>query len=434
MAALVATAAELGLGTAPDQWPHWRGPFFNGSSTATNLPATFSKTENVLWAADLPGPSAATPAVWDNHVFVSSTDAEAGTLLALALDRGTGRELWRHQLGEKAARDNMSNYASPSPTTDGALVVFFYGQGTLAAFDLAGNRRWLRQLATDYGEFAFGWTFASSPLLDNGRLYVQVLQRDVPVGGRGRSEGPNDSYLLALDPATGRELWRQLRPSDARAESRESFASPLPYRHNDRAEILLIGGDCLTGHDPATGRELWRWGTWNPTRIPHWRQVPSPTAASGIILACAPKRDPIYAIKAGGQGTLGDGAIAWKTTGQRELTSDVPTPLVYLGDFFILSDLQKSLARVDPATGRVKWLIATPGNAKYEASPTGADGRVYLLNFRGDVVVVEAEDGKVVHQAGFGEAGDDRIRSTIAAVGNQLFIRTNRKLCCVGTR
>lgn len=427
-------AADLGLGTAPQQWPHWRGPFFNGSSTATNLPTTFSKTDQVLWAADLPGPSAATPAVWDRHVFVSSTDEEAGTLLALTLDRASGRELWRHQLGERAARDRMSNYASPSPTTDGALVIFFYGQGTLAAFDVAGSQRWLRDLARDYGEFAFGWTFASSPLLFNGRLYIQVLQRDVPVNGRGRTDGPNDSYLLALDPGTGKELWRQLRPSDARAESRESFASPLPYHDRGRTEILLIGGDCLTGHHPATGEELWRWGTWNPTRIPHWRQVPSAVATAGVILACAPKRDPIYAINAGGQGTLGDAAIAWKSTDRRELTSDVPTPLVYLGDFFVLSDLQKSLARVEPQTGRVKWLISTPGNAKYEASPTGADGRIYLLNFRGDVVVVNAEDGEVVHQAAFGEPGDDRTRSTIAALESQIFVRTNRKLYCLGTR
>lgn len=432
--AWVGVAAELGLGTAPEQWPHWRGPFYNGSSTATNLPTTFSKTENVRWAADLPGTSAATPAIWNQQVFVSSTDAEAGTLLAMAFDRATGRELWRHKLGERAGRDNMSNFASPSPTTDGTRVFFFYGQGTLAAFDFAGKQQWSRELASDYGEFAFNWTFASSPLLYDGRLYVQVLQRDVPVQGRGRRDGPNEPYLLALDPATGKELWRQIRPSEARMESRESFASPVPYLHDGRPEILLIGGDCLTGHDPVSGRELWRWGTWNPTRIPHWRHVPSPVATGGIILACAPKRDPVYAIKAGGQGVLADGAIAWKSTEHREVSSDVPTPLVYLGDFFVLSDLRNSLSRVDPVTGAVKWMIPTPGNAKYEASPTGADGRIYLLNFRGEVVVVNASDGTVVHQAEFGEAGGDRTRSTIAARGNELFIRTNSKLYCVGAR
>ncbi len=422
------------MGTAPGQWPHWRGPFFNGSSTATNLPTRFSPTENVVWATPLPGPSAATPAVWDRRVFVSSTDAEAGSLVALAVNRDTGEVIWSHSMGEQASRDRMSDYASPSPTTDGRLVYFFYGQGALAAFDFEGNRRWSRHLAKDYGEFAFGWTFASSPLLFEGRLYIQVLQRDVPVNGRGRTDGPNDSYLLALDPGTGRELWRQVRPSEARAESRESFASPVPFIHSGRTEILLIGGDCLTGHAAATGQELWRWGTWNPTRIPHWRHVPSPVGGAGIILACAPKRDPIYAIKAGGSGTLDDQAIAWKSDQHREITSDVPTPLFYLGDFFVLSDLQKTLARVEPATGRIKWLVNTPGNAKYEASPTGADGRIYLLNFRGEVVVVSADTGEIQHQAAFGEAGDDRTRSTVAAVGNQLFVRVNRKLYCVGPR
>ena len=429
----------LAAGAAPaaaesGDWSHWRGPAYTGASPSTNLPATFSKTENVLWSAPMPGPSAATPIVQGDLVFVSSTGAEDKTLLALALDRRTGAERWRRKITDGTERDNLSNFASPSPVTDGHRVVFFYGQGDLEAFDVAGQPLWSRQLAKDYGEFAFQWTFASSPLLFDGRLYVQVLQRNVPVNGRGRAGGPIESYLLALDPASGRELWRHVRPSDAVAESRESYASPLPFTFGGRTELLIAGGDCLTGHDPATGAELWRWGTWNPNKIPHWRLVPSPIAGDGVILACAPKRDPVYAIKAGGKGTLGDDAIAWTSDQQREVSSDVPTPLFYLGDFFVLSDLRKTLARVEPRTGKVKWLLETPGNAKYEASPTGADGRLFLLNFRGEVVVVDAADGRVTHRAEMGEPGDDRTRATVVAAGNQLFIRTNRKLYCVGAR
>lgn len=427
--------ALLAAGTVALQaanWPHWRGPFFNGASTATNLPASFSKTENVRWAADLPGPSAATPIVWGDRVFISSTDTADQSLLALCFDRRTGKELWHHRVADRSRRDEMSNFAAPSPVTDGQRVFYFYGDGNLLGFDLSGQLLWSRSLTKDYGEFAFQWTFASTPLLFDGKLYVQVLQRDVPVNGRGRKDGPIDSFLLALDPATGKTLWRHVRPSDAVAESHESYASPLPFTFKGRTEILVAGGDCLTGHDPATGRELWRWGTWNPRKIPHWRFVPSPVTGDGVILACAPKGDPIYAIKAGGEGKLDDAAIAWKSDQHREVTSDVPTPLFYLGDFFVLSDLRKSLARVEPATGKVKWLIATPGNAKYEASPTGADGRIYLLNFRAEAVVVDAADGQVLHRAEFGDASDDRTRSSIAAVDHELFIRTNRKLYCVG--
>ncbi len=423
----------LAVTTRPADWPHWRGPAHNGSSTATNLPAMFSRTESVRWSADLPGPAAATPIIWGELVFVSSTDTAAGGVVAMAFDRRTGRELWRHPVAEGIARDHLSNFASPSPVTDGERVIFLYGQGSLVAFGMDGRELWKRSLAQDYGEFAFLWTYGASPLLHGGRLYVQVLQRDKPVQGRGRPgpDGKIDSYLLALDPATGRELWRHIRPSEAVEESRESYASPVPFTHAGRTEILIAGGDCLTGHDLATGAELWRWGTWNPRKITHWRLVPSPVGGDGVILACAPKQDPIYALAAGGRGVLPDSAIVWKSDQVREVTSDVPTPLFYLGDFFVLSDLRKALARVEPRTGRVKWLIPTPGNAKYEASPTGADGRIYLMNFRGDVVVVDAADGRVVHRAEMGEAGDDRTRSTVVAVDRELFIRTNRKLYCV---
>jgi hypothetical protein len=87
---------------------------------------------------------------------------------------------------------------------------------------------------------------------------------------------------------------------------------------------------------------------------------------------------------------------------------------------------------VDAATGKVKWTIETPGSAKYEASPTGADGRIFLLNFRGEAVVVSAADGQIVHQTALGDAGDDRTRSTIVAAQGRIFIRTNKKLYCFG--
>ncbi len=434
MRKLISVCFLLGVGLVSnaENWPHWRGPSFNGSSPEHNLPSTWSKDSGIAWSASLPGPSAATPVIWNDHVFLSSTESSTRTLAALALDRRTGRSLWRQEISGSMRRDRQSTFSAASPVTDGQRVVFFYGNGEMAAFNFAGEKLWSRNIQTDEGPFAFLWTFSSSPLLYQGRLYLQVLQRDVPVDGRGRRDGPNESYLLALDPATGKTLWRQVRPSEAVAESREAFSSPIPFVANNRPELLVLGGDCLTGHDPATGRELWRWGTWNPERIGHWRMVPSPVAGGGVILACAPKGSPIYAIKAGQSGKLGDEAIAWKSDQQRQVTSDVPTPLFYQGDFFILSDLRKSLSRVEPSTGKVKWTLETPNQAKYEASPTGADGKIYLMNFKGDVAVVDAEAGKVLGVIPMGEPGEDQTRSSIAVSQGQLFVRTNQKLYCVG--
>jgi hypothetical protein len=86
------------------------------------------------------------------------------------------------------------------------------------------------------------------------------------------------------------------------------FSTPRPFVHNGRAELLVVGGDAISGHEPTTGRELWRWGTWNPTRIGHWRHVPSPTAGGGVILACGPKDAPVYAVKA-------DPSTTWRRPG-----------------------------------------------------------------------------------------------------------------------
>ncbi|HLU48770.1 MAG TPA: PQQ-binding-like beta-propeller repeat protein, partial [Planctomycetota bacterium] len=287
-------------------WPHFRGPFYNGSTDEKGLPDNFSLTENVAWEAPLPGPSAATPIVVGDHVFVSSVNAEDKTLVAMAFDRKTGKKLWEHTIDNQVERDDRSNFASPSPVTDGKIVVFFYGTGDMVAYDLEGKQVWERDIVQDYGEFAFLWTFASSPLLWKDKLYLQVLQRDRAVDGRGFRDRKNESYLLAMDPNTGKSLWRHVRPSQARSESLEAFSSPIPFTGKGGEAILIAGGDDLTAHDPADGSELWRWGTWNPDRITHWRLVPSPVASEDIALACAPKNAPVFAIKTDGKGKLDD--------------------------------------------------------------------------------------------------------------------------------
>jgi len=422
----------LSLAARAENWAQWRGPFFNGSSTETGLPTKFSKTENVRWTAPMPGPSAATPAIWGDRVFVSSGDQQKKSLCAMCLDRKTGKVLWQHETGPGYSQDRQSNYASPSPATDGERVIFFYGSGEMVAFDFAGKQLWARNIQKEYGPFAFNWTFSTSPVLFNGKLYLQVLQRDVPVNGHGRADGPNDSYLLALEPKTGKELWKHMRPCEAREESREAFTTPVPFTDNGRTELLVVGGDCLSGHDPANGKELWRWGTWNPNKESQWRLVPSPAPGGGVVLACAPKGSPIYAVKLGGKGALDDSAVAWKSQ-DRQVSSDVSTPLFYKGRFYILNSDRKVLSCVEPATGKVLWTGNLESKAKIEASPTGADGKIYVMNFRGDVFVLGTDEAfEVLGTAAMGDEGDNNIRSSIAVSQGDLFIRTVSKLYCIG--
>jgi outer membrane protein assembly factor BamB len=419
--------------TRAANWGQWRGPAFNGSSSEADLPIKFSKTENVKWIAPLPGLSPATPVVWGDHVFVSSIDEGNDGLMAICLDRNSGKERWKKQIDVGPNKDERSNQTGPSPATDGQRVIFFYGTGDFACFDLAGKLHWQKSIADEYGDFAFQWTFSASPTMHAGRLYIPVLQRDVKVHGRGgKGNGkPIQSFILCFDPATGKEIFKHIRPSQAQAESKESYATLIPFTRQGRDELLLAGGDCLTGHDPITGQELWRWGTWNPRRIGHWRLVPSPVVGGEVILACAPKGDPVYAIGAGGKGTMSDEGLKWKSS-DKKISSDVCTPAFYQGHFYVLHDKKQHLTKVDPKAGKAIWQVTLPGRTIFRASPTAADGKIYCMNHKGDVTVTDTATGELLHETPMGEEHADKVRSTIAVSQGNLYIRTNRHLYCVG--
>jgi outer membrane protein assembly factor BamB len=435
---ILALTLFVAAAAGAQDWPNWRGPHFNGSSDETGLPVKFSPTEGVKWSVDLPGPSAGTPVVWGDSVFVSSTDPHSQQLLAICLDRSNGQVKWKEAvgsgykpagLGNSLQLDERSNYASPSPVTDGQRVLFFYGNGDLVAFDFTGRKLWAKNMQQEYGDFCFGWTFSSSPQLYDGRLYFQLLQRDRPVQGRG-TQGA-ESYLMAFEPATGKELWRVSRPTNARMESREAFTTPIPFVHEGRKLMLLAGGDMLSGHDAETGKELWRWGTWNQGHLnPAYRLVPSPVAGAGVVLGCGPKREPVFAVKLGLSGDVSESGLAWKSELRGPVTSDVPTPLFYKGKFYVQSDVRKSISCVEPADGKVLWTTELPGLMCW-ASPTGADGKIYTMSLKGDVFVLDAATGSVLATNPMAEQ-ENELRSSIAVARGCLFIRTNGKLYCIG--
>ncbi len=417
-----------------ENWPHWRGPNFDGSSSETGLPTTFSKTENVKWKVDLPGVGASTPIIWNDHVFLTSARGTESSL-ALAYDRKTGEELWSHEF-PGAFRDDRSNFSAPSATTDGEVVIFFFGHGKMAAYDFSGRELWQKDIEKEFGEFAFQWTFSSSPVLHGDKVFLQVLQRDEPARGRGRDGA--ESFLLALDPKTGELIYRHVRPSDAQMESLESFATPLPITVEGREELVIAGGDVITGHDPDTGEELWRWGTWNEGhREPWWRLVPSPVYGNGVFLACAPKGAPVFAVEAGLEGTHeGASGLAWSSdpTKEEPVTSDVATPLFYEGRFYVVDHGRtRALSCIEPSTGRVIYSEPLGSREKFEVSPTAGDGKIYLMNHLGDVFVVKAGDEfELLHQAEMGESLKNLSRASIAISQGNLFVRTDTTLYCIG--
>ena len=429
---LALAAAVFAAPVRADNWPQWRGPKFNGSSEAKNLPENLDKG-SALWSTPLPGSGAGTPVVWENKIFVSSVDQQSQKLIAMCLDRKDGRVIWRKEVGQGMATNRRNNHASPSPITDGKLVWFYYGNGDLAAFTVEGEPLWSRNLERDFGNFNYQWTYGSSPLLHDGRLYVQVLHRDVPVGRNApRGDGKAESYLLAVDPQTGKDLWRHVRPENANAESKESYGTPIPFDGSPRDEIVLIGGDVVTGHDAKTGKELWRYGGWNPDRIGHWRIVPSVVTAEGLAIACAPKGGPVMAIKAGGEGEITSTHSAWIS---KDFSSDVCIPLYYKNQLYVLDGDARKLYCVELKTGKVKWSGSLgAGRIPFRASPTGADDKIYCMDERGEVWVVSADQPfKVLYKGELGGA-DWPTRSSIVAVDGNVLVRTSDTLYCFGKK
>ncbi|MDH4065844.1 MAG: PQQ-binding-like beta-propeller repeat protein, partial [Acidobacteriota bacterium] len=283
------SAVLVASGAVSANWPSWRGPSANGLSGETNLPVTWSPTENIAWKLALPQWSGATPIIWDDTIFLNVAEADLDTLSLWAVSRPNGTVLWKRPLSTGNNKQRKQNMSSPSPVTDGTTVWASTGTGFIRAFDFAGRERWVRDIQKDYGRFGLNWGYASSPLLLEGDLIVPVLHGM-------KTDDP--SYILRIDGKTGRTKWKVERPNTAIRESPDAYITPALAKVGSRSEIVITGADVVTGHDPATGRELWRAHGLNPRNNPAYRIVASPVTHGDIVIAPTRER-PMLALKAG---------------------------------------------------------------------------------------------------------------------------------------
>jgi outer membrane protein assembly factor BamB len=412
-------------------WPQWRGPELNGTSPETGLPTSWTR-DTVKWATPLPGPSGASPIVWGDTVFVTSPD-ESKNLLLIAVNRKDGSIRWKKEIASGDITKGRANMASPSPVTDGKTVYVLFGTGDFAALDFDGNVLWSRNLSSEYGRLSYNWIYGSSPLLWNGKLYLQVLQRNpAPADYPGQAGGDptRESFLLCVDPATGKNIWKVARTSTAHDESQESFGTPVPSVGKDgKPQLLIGGGDCVSAHDPATGAELWRGYGLNPTQRGDMRSVPSPVSVDGLVVAAGPKKGPLLAFHSDMQGDISTTGLAWKFDEKR--TPDVCTPVYYQGKLFVLDGDSHTLTALDPKTGEKKWQGEIPTRAVVRSSPVAADGKLYFIDEKNNVIIVGAGDQfEVLGNIPMGDS--EGTRATIAISNGDLFFRTPQALYCVG--
>lgn len=425
----------LSLSVTGENWGHWRGPNYNGSTSETALPISWNPpASNVLWITPMPGVSAATPVIWENSVFVSSPD-EQKDLYLLCINKKDGKIRWQKKVSTGNRTVNLNNMATPSPVTDGKIVIAMYGTGDIAAFDFDGNLKWQRSLASEFGKFAIMYLYGASPLLYNGKLYIPVLQRNDPKAYPHSADNipTRESFLLCLDPETGKTLWRHIRQTDATMESMESYTTPIPHNGKYGLEILLVGGDYVTAHKPESGEEIWRCGGLNPRQTDmqkNWfRIVPTPVPTGDFIVVCAPKGQPVIGIRDGGKGLVTDTHIAWVC---KETTSDWSTPLYYKNRLFVLDGAKRTLTCLKPSSGRVLWSGYLGVDERIWSSPSGADDKIYMISEKGTTIVCDA--GSQFKILAKNPLDESPTKSSIAISGGCLFLRTAKNLYCISNK
>ena len=338
-------------------------------------------------------------------------------LMLMCFSKSDGKLIWEKQIDKGNRMYRKGNSSSPSPVTDGNHVWTLTGNGQLTAFNMDGKEIWSTNLQEMFGDFGLGWGYASSPTLHDGKLIIQVLH------GR-RTDDP--SYVVAFEASSGGLLWRQERPTDAPNESPDAYTTPMILKHDGKTQVVISGGDYITGHDIETGKEVWRSAGLNPTRASNYRVVSSPLITKDLIIAPT-RRRPVTALRPGGMGDVTESHRAWQFDDRGG--PDVPTPISD-GERIYLVDDSGIVTCLDPSSGEIVWGPERTAEGTVSASPLLADGKIYITNEKAVTTVIKAGDQFEVVSTN--QLDDSYTLSSIAVSGENLFIRTANALYCIG--
>lgn len=411
--ALVAAGAA-----AADNWPQWRGPTLDGVSKETGLPTEWGESKNVAWTLKLPGRGGSTPAIWGDRLFLTSEDDKDIVLMCV----GTGgKELWKRKLGPVTGKARFmgaeGDNASPSPSTDGKNVHAFAGTGDVACFDFDGKEVWRFNVRERYGKYEAQHGLHNTPLLDGDRLYMQYFL-------------PKTAYVIALDKANGKDVWKVERKSDGTGENLDSYASPVIWRKGKDGYLITHGNDYAIAHRLDDGSEIWRVGGLNPkdNYRGDLRFVASPLATPDLIVIPSAKKHGVVGLKPDAEGLVMPGSKheLWRL---KNNTPDVPSPLLYDGLVYLCRE-DGILVCLDAKSGKEQYNERVHGS-KFRASPVAADGRVYLTAHDGIVTVVKA--GPKFEQVVENKL-PDTFTASPAISGGRIYLRGWKTLYAIGPK
>jgi len=428
--------------TPKGSWPSFRGTQASGMAEGQNLPDRWNgkSGENILWRTPIPGLAHSSPVVWGNRIFVTSAvsndpkatfrpglygdgdaskDRSRHRWMVYALDKHSGKIIWERVAHEGEPIDKRhikSTYANSTPATDGRIVVAWFGSQGVHAYDVKGRFLWKVDLGRiDFGAYdipTFEWGSASSPIIWNGLV---ILQCDTQT----------DSFILALDASTGKTVWKTDR------DELPSWGTPTVAMTSAGPELVANASNYIRGYDPRTGKELWRLG--RSSKI----TAPTPIFAEGVFVVVSgrgPER-PVFVVRPNSRGdlTLPEGktnseAIVWSRTGRG---SYMPTPLIYNGILYVLAN-NGLFDAYNLQTGEEIYRQRLPLiGSGFSASPVAADGKIYLANEDGEVLVIAAGQ-KFSHLAT--NSMGELLMATPALSDGVMYVRSSTSLFAIGRK
>lgn len=429
-------------GNSAGSWPSFRGSQASGIAEGQSLPDRWNgKTgENILWRIPIPGLAHSSPVVWGNRIFVTSAvskdpgasfrpglygDGDASKdrspqhWMVYAIDKRSGKILWErvaHQGEPVDKRHIKSTYSNSTPATDGRIVVAWFGSQGVYAYDVNGRFLWKVDLGrVDLGAYdipTYEWGPASSPIIWKDLV---ILQCDTQ----------KDSFMLALDTATGNTVWKADR------DELPSWGTPTVAVTPTGPEMVANASNFIRGYDPRTGKELWRLG--RSSKI----TAPTPIFADGVFVVVSGRapEPPIFVVRANARGNLtlaedktNSESIVWSRTGRG---SYMPTPLIYKGVLYVLSN-NGLLDAYNLKTGDEIYRQRLPNvGSGFSASPVAADGKIYLTNEDGEMLVIAAGD-KFNHIAT--NAMGELLMATPALSAGVMYVRSSESLFAIGRK
>jgi outer membrane protein assembly factor BamB len=390
-------------------WPQFRGPAGDGHAESKNLPTTWNETTNVVWKAEITGKGWSSPSLFQNRLYLTtavpldSADPNGPqSLRTLCLDAVRGQILWNTEVFKNETAGpkihNKNSHASPTALVEvGRVYVHFGHQGT-ACLDLSGKIIW-KDTSHSY-----------EPVHGNGGS--PILVDDLLVFS---CDGADDPFVVALDAKTGEEKWRFARTSDA--DSKFSFSTPTVIEVRGQKQLITPGSGVVNALDPATGREIWRAFYGDGYSV-----IPRPVFGHGLLFIATGYNTPnVIAIRPeGAAGEVTDTHVVWTV---KKSAPHTPSLLLVGDELYMVTDKTGIITCLDAKTGEERWNQRVGGN--YSASPLFADGKIYIQSEEGPAIVIQpGKTFKKLADTGFKE----RTLASYAAGDNCLFIRTEKNL------